>query len=474
MNTLPLTDTFDEILTTEQAYRREMMLILGSPEYACSNGENLVALAQAGGAQERERLARYFLPRITRFAHRYITEHPPRHYAYLDLVQEGNAFIYAHLGQFLTRETNHVIPHLLDAAYHAMRAYAKDQDFFISTPKDMLPLSVLSLDTPLSCEDDLTLLDTLQDASFQVELSHSERDHAAAIDTALRDLCERDREIIVRAFGLYIHAAEPIRDILSSMGLSPTGTDVLTRILNKLAFKLKEAYPLYCSSTRERSRHTHTLHKPPTPQQQRRLEAAYAQMTAQGTPVTRASLSITAHVSNHSAGEYLRRKRAENSPPSQQERMDRAFEQMQSQGIKITGESLAERAHVSEDVAYFYMGMNGYQLRVHVLSNQTPQERLQQAYEQMVARGEQVTIRRLQQVTHIGYNIVAAFLQSTRQPVHQPTRSPQERLQQAYEQCLLEGGKITRNRLVQMAHCANRAAQAFLQRLSEETQRASA
>lgn len=106
--------------------------------------------------------------------------------------------------------------------------------------------------------------------------------------------------------------------------------------------------------------------------------------------------------------QYNQRQHAE-----QQARLEAAFHSMQEQGLPITSEALSATAHVDHQAACVFVKLHCPQsaerARIRAIP---PQQRLEEAYAQMVARGECLSITGLKAAAHIGGPEAREFLRS--------------------------------------------------------------
>jgi DNA-directed RNA polymerase specialized sigma24 family protein len=407
--TLTQTAPYSETATSEQAYRHTMSASRRSDDR--EQEEQLVELARRGGKEERNNLLLYLQPYLERFARRLAFDQSSLDYE--DLTQEGCVTILARMDQALAPETESAIGYLLKSAYCAIRKYAQHIYHPIATPVDMVPFPVLSLDAPFSDEDDCTLLDTLEDTTFSVVPQQGDRDDAAALDTALRALKTHERTLVVRHFGLYLNAPEPnVSAILRSMGESNSA--LMHQTLTKLCILLKDTYPQYCSPIQGKRPTAMVGHRPPTSEQNQRLQAAVLRLQEQRLPVTGNNLAREAHIGKTIARDYARTMQAQAPQLTQEERLDRALAVMQAQGEKVTVCTLAEQAHVNTRAASLYLRMHSLPVHNYTYSDGPAPSRLEEAYAEMVEQGEKITIRGLQQRARVGDHLVGDFLREKR------------------------------------------------------------
>jgi DNA-directed RNA polymerase specialized sigma24 family protein len=373
--------------------------------------QRLVKDARAGGEEARHDLLLYLLPRVARMA-RKVAIARPSHYATCDdLIGEASVAILSEMERAL--ETANTIAYLIAIARTTISHRAARLHHMIDVPHGVEPFETsTSIDAPLS--EDLTLADMIEDTTLDVVINPCTFNHTALHD-AIRALTDRERELIVRRYGLYVNAPEPLTDVLSSLGYSPRQTKVVTRVLGKLRIALKEAYTEYWSANpaRECMRHSasYATHKPLTAEQEERLKEAHARLIAQNRAVNVKNLAREAHIDDTPAGIYLKSVQAQNPQPTQEERLDQALKQMQANGESVSIRALAKRAHVSTIAADLYLHMHD-----HSCTHSDPaKERIEETYRQLTAQGKKTTVRQLAQGAHIHQSKAAAFLRKARE-----------------------------------------------------------
>ncbi len=403
----------NDVPTCEQAYRQTIRSVQRLDQ---EQERSLVERARTGGKEERDNLLLYLFSSMDAFARHLAlswTSHRPE---YEDLAQQGCLEIASHIDQAL-REVDHVIPYLLKAGYGAIRNEAWRASHPIAAPTDVEPLRVLSLDAPLTEDEDYTLLDLLGGDTFSVVIETTSQHEA--LHSAIRALSERERTLVVRHFGLYINAPEPVSEILRSLGVPKANvTHVMGAILSRLCLMLKDVYPQYCSPTREVRSTTpsHLTHRPFTQEQEQRLQEAEARMIAQNIPITGKKLAREARIDRGVATRYVNHKRSQQAEQTQEERLDRAMKELQERGEPLTAERLRQEAHVHHSVACLYLHMHSHHVSSRPRSDRPVEERLQEAYARLSSQGEPLTMRRLRQEAHVDNSSACAFLQRMREP----------------------------------------------------------
>jgi hypothetical protein len=349
------TELHGEILTDEQAYQCAMSAY--TEKLDLDQECQLVEHARGGGQPERDHLLLYLYPYLKYFAQRYVGFRCLYGVDFMDLAHDGYIAILSSIDRVLAHETDQVIAHLLRIGFNCIRNKAIQSRSSIKTPYDVEAFHILSLDVPFSDLDDGTLADLIEDLHFCGEAITQDSSSGFTphpyepLHHAIHMLSDRQREVIVRVFGLYCNPVEPLSDIAGSLGIV-NGCQFLTQILTKLCLVLKDAYPHYCSPTREVRQVSTVTYKPLTPEQEQRLQAAEARLREKNMRVTVRNLRREAHIDDHVAGLYLRRFES-----SQEERLSCAIKEMQSRGEKISGRALAKVAHVDAYAVRLFLHM---------------------------------------------------------------------------------------------------------------------
>jgi len=201
-------------LSSEQLYRFELAHL---PPRATGREEHaIVAQARAGHLQARSRLIedgmRYVMKFANQFAHAYRRD-------VLDLVAQGNFILTESLDEALASDCPPA--YLRTKVYYGSITYCNATHTLITTPRyngqgeKPKPLFVASLERPINEDGDLFFADTLADSSsaHQGHPAKDEADYTAlytAIDTVLS---KREREVILRYYGLRGYAQQNLFDI---------------------------------------------------------------------------------------------------------------------------------------------------------------------------------------------------------------------------------------------------------------------
>jgi RNA polymerase sigma factor (sigma-70 family) len=178
------------------------------------------------------------------------------------------------------------------------------------------------------------------------------------------------------------------------------------------------------------------LPSPRSPQEQfQRLEAACAELVAQGVPICVRTLARTSHVDKKVIGPFVRLYWDQQG--SEQERLEVACAELEAEGVPVTMARLCSRAHVGSRAAAAFL--KNYHPAVRPKqrpvakaksarpAKASPQERLQTAYTRLVAQGEQVTRARLQREAGVSTDAAGAFLRAQRAGEADPDLPSSER-----------------------------------------------
>jgi len=188
----------------------------------------------------------------------------------------------------------------------------------------------------------------------------------------------------------------------------------MKQTLNKLCIKLHEAYPTYCSATRDvsssRRASRFLLNVRLTPEQERRLEEAYSSLASRGEKITVKGLARAARLNPQVSSRYLERFKANTPQLSPEQRLNQAYATLQASGEKIRTKTLAESAHVDRGTARVYLHMlPGNAPKLRVCSTRPVEDRLEDAYAHLVSRGEKITVTLLRNEAHVSRDTARRF-----------------------------------------------------------------
>jgi RNA polymerase sigma factor (sigma-70 family) len=137
-------------------------------------------------------------------------------------------------------------------------------------------------------------------------------------------------------------------------------------------------------------------------------QASRAEQAATFTPSPPASVPRQRRPISFRRQQYNQRQQAE-----QQARLDAAYRSMQEQGLPITSETLSATAHVDHGAACVFVKQHCPQSAERARIRSIPiQQRLEEAYAQMVARGDTLSITGLKAAAQIGAPEARAFLRN--------------------------------------------------------------
>jgi hypothetical protein len=165
-------------------------------------------------------------------------------------------------------------------------------------------------------------------------------------------------------------------------------------------------------------------------EQTRRLEAAHAELERQGVPISVMALARQSHVDKAFIRSFARD--YWNQQGSEQERLKIACAALEAEGLPVTMANLCSRAHVGSRAAAAFLKTYSPAIRLRPASKEkparpakaSPQERLNEAYTRLLARGEKVTKARLRTEARVSTDTAGAFLRA-RRSAEIPT-APQE------------------------------------------------
>jgi RNA polymerase sigma factor (sigma-70 family) len=155
-------------------------------------------------------------------------------------------------------------------------------------------------------------------------------------------------------------------------------------------------------------------------EQVQRLEAACAELIAQGIPVCVRSLARTSHVDKKVIGSFVRLYWEQQG--SEQDRLEAACAEIEAEGLPVTMARLCSRAHVGSKAAAAFLKDYHPVARPkqhRAVTSTRPaktsaQDRLATAFAYLSAQGEKVTKARLRQAAGVGTDAAGAFLRAHR------------------------------------------------------------
>jgi len=371
----------------------------------------------------------------------------------LDLVQQGNLgllracdrFDFASGGNFTAYASTTIYYAILDAL-PMENTIRLSQDLTWRNRTDerveaLRALQPLSLDA-MHGEEDCAFVDLLAAPPLVLpdpaEEEEQQQDKCAQVEALLARLTPREQQVLRLRYGLdeadgRCHAPTAIA---RQLGLDCSTVCNLERgALQKLrALEDPEA---------EQACQPRMCRRPASPrspkEQIRRLEAACAELRAQGIPICVRTLARTSHVDKKVIGPFVRLYWDQQG--SEQERLEAACAELEAEGTPVTMARLCSRAHVGSRAAAVFLK------HYHPVARPKPcpaaktkpacpakassQERLSEAYTHLIVQGEPVTRARLRQKARVSTDAAGAFLRAQRAGDARPDRPSIERREQA-------------------------------------------
>ncbi|MCR5761613.1 MAG: RNA polymerase sigma factor RpoD/SigA [Sphaerochaetaceae bacterium] len=131
-----------------------------------------------------------------------------------DLISEGNVGLLVAIDKFEPETGNHFISYAIWWIRQSILKALNEKSRMVRLPAnkikdaDIYGINVTSLDTPINDEEDSSLGDVIQSSEDSPEDTVVEQSLTEAIDKALSSFDEKERDIIIRRFGL--HNTEPM------------------------------------------------------------------------------------------------------------------------------------------------------------------------------------------------------------------------------------------------------------------------
>jgi len=364
----------------------------------------------------------------------------------LDLVQQGNLgllracdrFDFASGGNFTAYASTTIHYAILDALpmENTIRlsqglTWRNRTDERVEALRALQPLSL----DAMHGEEDCAFVDRLSAPPFvlpdpSAEAEEEERQQAkrARVEALLARLTPREQQVLRLRYGLdeADRRAHAPSAIARQLGFDCSTVCNLERgALQKLRVSGDPEAGQAC--------HPRTGRRPASPrspqeqaerrqEQVQRLEAACAELGAQGVPINVRSLARTSHVDKKVIGPFVRLYWDQQG--SEQERLEAACAALEAEGLPVTMARLCSRAHVGSKAAAAFLKHYHPTVRPKPRAaarakptrpaKATPQERLQAAYTRLLARGEKMTRARLRQEARVGTDAAGAFLRALR------------------------------------------------------------
>ncbi|MGI9058229.1 MAG: hypothetical protein ACR2H5_06595 [Ktedonobacteraceae bacterium] len=232
-------------LNSKQLYRREFYSL--SPRATGEEEQAIIAQARAGNQEARFRLVEDAMHYVSALAWKFAQVYERD---YIDIVAQGNLLLVEHLDHALASDC--LLAYLRTKAKYGLIAYCTATQTLITTPKDtghgkkLKPLSVASLDSPITDDETILLLDTIEDPRSSA-LSQPAKDYTA-LYAAIDALPERQRDVVLRSFDLRDYEPQSLTQIsMAWYGRKKNSTVSWIRItaLKNLRALLADAYPQF-------------------------------------------------------------------------------------------------------------------------------------------------------------------------------------------------------------------------------------
>jgi RNA polymerase sigma factor (sigma-70 family) len=291
-------------------------------------------------------------------------------------------------------------------------------------------LQPLSLDA-LHGDQDCAFVDLLAASPLVLPDPAEEKRHQAKrakVEALLARLTPHEQQLLRLRYGLdeADGRAHTLTAIAQHLGLDPSTVCTFERgALQKLrAPQHPEGEEAHHPGTHRRPA------SPRSPQEQaqrrqekfQRLEAACAELVAQGVPINVRTLARFAHIDKTVIQPFVRLYWGQQG--SEQERLEAACAALEAEGIPVTMARLCSRAHVGSRAAAAFLKNYHPVVRPKPPSaasakpvrpaKASPQERLNKAYTHLVAQGEQITRARLRQEAGASTDAARGFLRALR------------------------------------------------------------
>jgi DNA-directed RNA polymerase specialized sigma24 family protein len=437
------------------------LIVDAVPLNSIEEDQDLSDRARAGDAQAREGLLLRTLPYIRQVARKYAKMLP--HDAFLDLVSEAVLAVTAKLEQALER-SDKPIYYLLSIAGYRIRSYCQAHRSLISSParhtfRDPVYWTE-SMDVPLAEDETLTLADTLSQPDLVLE-APKEPDYRQ-VYRAIEKLTEAQQEAILRHYGLGERAPELFAEMRKTSGLGNVYT-IHERALARLCKLLspgKVPGPVE-GGPKKQKRETEEA-----------LALAYEQLIAEG-----AQIGVTKLMSRSGRGRKACRAWLENHHPERlksckarkleravlrDKKLDAAYQELVAKGKQVTGTRLSEAAHMRKEHAFAWMEQRGLWVRPEATEMMERQEgkppkpltakqqqakeqraeereqRLRQAYAELVAEGTPLSARRLCERAQVAHQTGRLWLKARQ--AEDGANTPEKLLSSVFPKGLPDGG----------------------------------
>ena len=350
----------------------------------------------------KQRLIEGYLPRVVTLARQYDRQY--RVVTFDDLVQEGSLALIGAIDKCATMPITKSLSAYIGTVVRSAFARAIACDAPIHMPNstwhyihntgrahEFAWMQTMLLDVARNADGE-TFADTLvaPPVSLVDEQDQTEGEQRHRLVRFLASLTERQRQVLTLRYGL------------DSADAHAHGTAETARLLGIAPGSVYHAEKRALANLRELYRAEQAAASaPPTPPTDER---------EQGTPppVARKSRPVSPRMQQYHQCQHQ----------EQQARLEAAYQRLQEQGQPITSEKLSAAAHVDHRAACVFVKMYSPQSAERARIRSTPvQQRLEEGYAQMVARGECLSISGLKAAAHVGAPAVRTFLRSRGVPL---------------------------------------------------------
>lgn len=250
-------------LSSERLYAVEMTHL--PPRLWGEEEQAMLAQARAGDPSARSYLVETCLPYVVKLARRFAILYEND---YLDLVAQGNLLLLSHLDYALAASENHPQVYLFLKVRYGFIEYCYQRQTLITMPSDrhggkLKPWSIASLEKPIIKGKDRTLVDTIADTGNapSIQPAKTEADYTALYRAIETVLTERQRDVILRYYGLCGYAQQNLYEISALWcGNKRKGdaeaSHTKAAALKKQRIALADTYPQFCSDDPTQNKQT--------------------------------------------------------------------------------------------------------------------------------------------------------------------------------------------------------------------------
>lgn len=346
----------------------------------------------------------------------------------LDLVQQGNLGLLRALDRFDCASGGNFTAYASTTIYYAiLDALPMENTIRVSYNltwrtrtderiEELRALQPLSLDT-LHGEEDCSFADLLEapplvlpDPAAPTTEERRQQDRRAEVETLLSRLTEREQQVLRLRYGLdeadgRCHASAAIA---RQLGLD---SSTVYHLEYRAVCKLR-------ALARSQGEEARQQQADKRQEQLERLQTACAELERQGLSITVKVLARQSHVDRAAVRPFVRD--YWNQHGSEQERLEAARAALEAEELPVTMANLCSWAHVGSKAAAAFLKHDHPVVRPRPASKEkparpakvSPQERLNEAYARLLARGEKVTKARLRKEARVSTDAAGAFLQA--------------------------------------------------------------